>query len=171
MTSRRDWVILLIVIVAIAAAYFVIEGGDGAESVDDGGTLGSGSGASTGGLAGSILQALSNFENVLPAHNNPGGICGGYDASGNCTGPATFATLDSGVAAAEANISNYLLKDPAITVAQFVAKWSGGSGTVLQNYTNEVANALGLDPNDPIANAGGGGDDSDAGGDDADYGA
>jgi hypothetical protein len=87
-------------------------------------------------------------------------MCGGYDSSGNCTGPATFATLEAGTEAALANISSYLANNPAITVEQFVAKWSGATGTVLTNYVNSVANDLQLDPSDPISLAGSAEDDS-----------
>jgi hypothetical protein len=113
-----------------------------------------------GGASTQILDALASFESVATQHNNPGGMCGGYDSSGNCTGPATFATLEAGTEAALANISSYLANNPAITVEQFVAKWSGATGTVLTNYVNSVANDLQLDPSDPISLAGSAEDDS-----------
>jgi hypothetical protein len=118
-----------------------------------------GGSSSSSGTEGGILYALSNFENVASSHNNPGGVCGGFDASGNCTGPATFSSLGDGIAAAEAKINSWIAANPAITVAQFVKKWSGATGDVLADYTNSVASDLGLDPSDPISDGGPDGDD------------
>lgn len=117
------------------------------------------------GVAGTILNALASFENVASQHNNPGGICGSFDSSGNCLGPATYDSIESGIAAGESKISNWIAANPGITVYQFVKKWSGGAGDVLTNYVNKVAGELGLDPSDPIADAGGS-ETADYGGDD-----
>lgn len=123
--------------------------------------------ASSSSPAATILAALASFENVASQHNNPGAICGSFDASGNCLGPKTFATLAEGTAAGVALVAKYLVVNPTITVADFVKKWSGATGQVLSNYTNSVSSALGLDPSDPISDAGGG-DDASSDGDDDD---
>jgi hypothetical protein len=102
-----------------------------------------------------ILSALSSFENVATSHNNPGGICGSFDGSGNCLGPATFPSLDAGIAAGAAAVDRILQNNPGITLADFIAKWSGATGQVLQNYITSVSDSLGLDPSDPISAAGG----------------
>lgn len=160
--STDEWSTVAVVGVGAVVLYLVYQSWTGGISSDLSGLL-TGGGASTGtGLESTILGALSSFENVAASHNNPGAICGSYDSAGNCLGPATFASLDAGIAAAEANISKYLIQNPAMTVQQFVQKWSGASGNVLDNYVDHVSNDLGLDPSDPISNAAGGGD-ADAG--------
>jgi hypothetical protein len=156
MSSRAsripEWSIVLGVIL-IAAAYYYTTMSIAGDSSDDSSTDDSSTGDSSTGTEGGILAALSNFENTASIHNNPGAICGGYDSSGNCTGPKTFPTLDAGIASGEALVNKFIAANPLITVAQFVKKWSGSSGAVLNNYTNSVSNDLGLDPNDPITDA------------------
>lgn len=137
--------------VAVAAVIAVViyersqDGGSDSPAPIDGGDY--------GGSPSAILSALASFENVASSHNNPGGICGGFDSNGNCTGPATYGSLADGIAAAESKISGWLAKNPLITVEQFVAKWSGATGDVLDNYVSHVSDSLGLDPSDPISDS------------------
>lgn len=156
MSRDEEIVVALIVVgVVIAVVYYGTQGDSDDDSSSDGG-----GGPAPTGLAGLILNALSSFENTPLIHNNPGGICGSFDSNGNCIGPATYGSLSEGIAAGEALVTKYLITNPSITVAQFVSKWSGGSGDALQNYINKVASELGLDPNEPISDAAGdGGDD------------
>lgn len=120
--------------------------------------------------ASAILGALSSFENVASIHNNPGGICGSF-SGGTCLGPATFDSFEDGEAAAVSKIDAWIASNPAMTVAQFVEKWSGAAGTTLENYIASVSDSLGLDPSDPISAAEGlddDGSDGSAGFDSAD---
>jgi hypothetical protein len=100
-----------------------------------------------------ILSAISSFENVAYQHNNPGGICGSFDSAGNCLGPATFDSYEAGAQAAVSKISSWIAANPAMSVAQFVEKWSGAAGATLQDYIAHVSDELGLDPTDPISAA------------------
>lgn len=123
-----------------------------------------------GGLAALILSGITGAENVASSHNNPGGICGSYDASGICLGPKTFDTPEAGEAAGEALVNKYLSVNPSITLQGFVQKWTGiSTGPAFDNYLSHLEDVLGIDRSDPIANAGadddGGDDDTDAGGD------
>jgi len=114
---------------------------------------GSGSSAAAGSgddLIDSLLAGITQAENVNPSHNNPGAICGSY-TNGVCNGPKTFATLDDGVAAAQALITKILDSNPALTLEQFVAKWTGvSSGAAFDNYLSQVEDATGLDATDTI---------------------
>lgn len=151
---------------AIAYAYFGSTSTSASSSVATTGIAGSLAGI--GSDAGSaILGAISSFENVASQHNNPGGICGSFDSSGNCLGPATFSSYEEGAQAALSKIGSWISANPALSVAQFVEKWSGATGATLQNYIAHVSDALGLDPSDPISAATGVGeldDDSDSDG-------
>jgi hypothetical protein len=139
------WVIVAAVLIAVWL-WIVPDGSDSGDGgASDGGT----------GVEATILSALSSFENVATQHNNPGGICGSF-IGGICQGPATFDSLAQGTDAAISLIASKLTNNPEMTVSQFVANWSGATGQVLTNYVNAVAGDLGLDPNEPIADAGGG---------------
>lgn len=158
--SSDDWYIVLAVLAAVGIVVYVA--GEGASEASDG-TLSSNPIIAAGdSAASSVLSAISSFENVASSHNNPGGICGSFDSNGNCLGPATYSSLSAGWSAAESKIETWIDNNPALTVEQFVAKWSGATGQVLQNYIDHVSTALGLDPSDPIADAGS--DDSDENG-------
>jgi hypothetical protein len=141
---------LVAAFVALAIYAYYTDAGGIVETVE--GITGT---SASSGQEGGILWALSNFENDAASHNNPGAICGSFDADGNCLGPETFPTLDAGIAAAENLINKYLAANPLITVSAFVKKWSGASGAVLSNYTNSVANDLGISPDDPISDGSG----------------
>jgi hypothetical protein len=167
--TRGEWVGVALVGGLVAYVWYEYASGTGAVNQwltsalgsTTGSTASADSGTTASGLYGTILNALAGFENVASQHNNPGGICGSFDANGNCLGPETFASIEDGIGAAETKISNWIAANPGITVAGFVQKWSGATGTVLQNYVQHVADALGLNPNDPIANAGSDGDGGD----------
>lgn len=124
-----------------------------------GGLLGSASPVAVIGsdASSAILGAISSFENVASQHNNPGGICGSF-SGGTCLGPATFDSFEEGENAALAKIQSWVGANPAMTVAQFVEKWSGAAGSTLENYISSVSDSLGLDPTDPISAAQGLGD-------------
>lgn len=119
----------------------------------------SGSGTSTTQMS-TLLSAIAAQENVSPSHNNPGAICGSYDANGQCLGPKTFATLDEGIAAAEANITRLLNKNPGQTLQQFISTWTGeSSGAAFNNYVNGVSAATGIAPDQPVSVSDNDGDD------------
>ncbi len=143
----KVWVWILL-IVAVFIGYIVY-------TMEQNNTSGSTAASATGGVENAILNAISSFENVASSHNNPTGICGSYDANGNCLGPKTFDSIEAGIQAGLANIGNFLDNNPGMTVVQFVKKWSGATGTTLDNYVQHVADALGLGANDPITNAAG----------------
>lgn len=145
--TRDEW----IAIAAVAAAAIAVAVYE--RSQQGGSTDASGAVTPSPGISGTILSALASFENVATGDNNPGGICGSFDASGNCIGPAHYDSLATGLAAAEAKITSWLAKNPGISAADFVEKWSGATGQVLENYINHVTDALGIDPTDPIATA------------------
>jgi hypothetical protein len=151
----KPWEWALVLGIVGLVAYTAITGDNLADDVLDSLPGGGGSdGSGSGGVGSTILGALASFENVASQHNNPGGICGSF-TNGACNGPATFASLEAGTDAAVSKIEGWISANPAITVEQFVAKWSGATGQVLQNYVASVSSALGLDPNEPIADAGG----------------
>jgi hypothetical protein len=141
-----EWCLLIVGVFAIYIVYTMQQNSTPAASTVTG---------PLGGVESAILNALSSFENVAASHNNPGGICGSYNADGTCAGPKTFASLEEGTLAALANVDRYLNLSPGMTVAQFVQKWSGASGATLTAYTQHVADSLGLGINDPITNAAG----------------
>lgn len=125
------------------------------------GSGGSGStSTSSTGLYGSILDALSTFENVAGFHNNPGGVTIGGVVQ-------TYPTVDAGEQANQ-NVIESLLSRGFTTVQSFVTAWVAGPNgdpsqyPGLQNEINHVANELGLDPSDNITDAIGG-DDADDG--------
>lgn len=169
--------VLIVAIVWIAADVAILAGVlpsfggllPGSAASDDG----AGSGTDNS-LAARILNAIQDAENVNPSHNNPGGICGSFDANGNCLGPKTYDTLADGTAAALALINRYLVVNPTITVSDFVNKWTGGATT---GYLTKILMILHLEGSDPIAQAGAGGvdpgsesdsdDNPDYGGDDS----
>jgi hypothetical protein len=155
--EKRDVIAIVGAVVGLYIAFYLIAANVTSTGDGDGAPGGAPSLASS--LGSTILGALASFESVASQHNNPGGICGSYDSNGQCLGPATFDTLEEGSAKAIALINKYLVVNPSITVAEFVQKWSGGSGLVLQNYINKVSGILGLDPNEPIADVGGDEDD------------
>jgi hypothetical protein len=146
---------LLIVGIVVLLAFLLWESDDDNSGDGDAADTSNGSAPTDPNQTGvaAILSALAGFENVDPSHNNPGGICGSFDANGNCLGPATYPTLDAGDTAAENLIQSKINKNPLVSVAQFVQNWSGGTGQVLANYINHVASALGLDPSEPIGDA------------------
>lgn len=159
--KRDEWILLAVVLVGAYWLYTYVTGNNPVSAAlqstlnpDDS------SGSTGGGLQATILAALSSFENVAGMHNNPGGICGGYDADGNCTGPATFPSLADGEQAAQNLIQKFIDSNPGITVGDFVKKWSGAAGQVLSNYQHAVASALGLNVDDPIAGSGASGDEA-----------
>jgi hypothetical protein len=145
----KTWEWALVIGAALVALYLVANGTEGSDSVT---STGGGSG-----VASTILEAISSFENVAASHNNPGGICGSF-IGGICQGPATFDSLAQGIDANITLIQSKLDNNPGESVADFVANWSGATGQVLSNYVNAVASDLGLDPTDPIEEAGSGDD-------------
>lgn len=150
--SAGEW--FAIAVVAVVAIYYLVPS-DILGSLGDVTSPGSSGDAgvdTAGGAIAAIFNAISGGENVASTHNNPVGICGSYDANGNCLGPATYDSLEDGIAAGEALIQKYLVTNPSITVAQFIQKWTGGATA---GYISKVETALGLNPGDPIAAAGG----------------
>jgi hypothetical protein len=157
MTNGEKIVVGVLVVAAVwvGADYLILQG-----LIPSIGGLGGGTDDPTNGdspqatgVAAAILGAIQSAENVAGIHNNPGGICGSYNADGTCAGPATYPTLAAGTQAAEALITKYLVTEPSITVAQFVQKWTGGATS---GYLQRIETILHLGPNDPISDAGNG---------------
>jgi hypothetical protein len=159
--KRDEWILLAVVLIGAYWLYSYVTGNNPVSAALQS-TLNSDApvGSGSGGLQATILAALSSFENVAGIHNNPGGICGSYDADGNCKGPATFPSLEDGEQAAENLIGKFIDSNPGITVGDFVKKWSGAVGQQLSNYQHAVASALGLSVDDPIAGSGASGDEA-----------
>jgi len=133
----------LVVIGIAALAVYIYE-------TQGGSSDGSSDGSNGPDLIDTLLSGITSAENVNPSHNNPGAICGSY-TNGQCNGPKTFDTLDDGVAAAKALITKILDSNPAISLEQFVAKWTGvNSGPAFDNYLSTVEDATGLDATDQI---------------------
>jgi len=140
------WIVAVLAVIGIVL-YEQSTSGDGAGAGDD--------------LVDALLSGITKAENVATSHNNPGGICGSYDSSGNCLGPKTFDTLEDGEAAARALITKILANNPLMTLGQFVRKWTGvGSGASYDNYVNTLGDATGLDSGDQLNSDGDATDDS-----------
>lgn len=167
---------LVIGIAVVAVLVYVVYTAEGPAAAAAASSAGGTPSSAGGSLAATILGAISGAENVATGHNNPGGICGSYDASGICLGPKTFDTPEAGESAGEALVNKYLTVNPSITLQQFVTKWTGiGNGAAFDNYISHLEDVLGIDRSEPISNAGSdddGGDGGDGGVDDAggDYG-
>lgn len=100
-------------------------------------------------------QAITNFENVNPSYNNPGGINETGDAGRTSNGIAMYSTWTAGYSRLLTILQSYINSYPTMTLDQATARYSGASGQVLANYQESVSEALGLDGSTPISWIGG----------------
>lgn len=88
--------------------------------------------------------------------NNVGNIRATPGVSFPGQGPAqngfmTFGTPQEGVNATVANLGAYVRQNPAITVAQAIAKWAPPNENNTQQYISQVAEGTGINPGMPMA--------------------
>lgn len=117
--------------------------------------------------AGSTLtawaQAISNFENVNPAYNNPGGINENGDAGQTTNGIAMYSTWQVGWNRLLGLLNSMVNKNPNMTLDQATQVYAFGPNAtlnasqmqVLANYQASVEQSLALDGSTPIAWIGG----------------
>jgi hypothetical protein len=111
-----------------------------------------------------IDQAIAQFEGfgnpgtLATVNNNPGNIIAGsfatsYGATGSNSGFAVFPDVASGNAAQDALVQNYI--NGGASVNDLINAWApptapGNSPAATQNYSNFVANSLGISPTTPL---------------------
>lgn len=112
----------------------------------------------------SLDSAITKFENVGGDYgatlNNPGGLMygGKYSAAATGQGPtglAKFPTMDAGTQAMDALVQHYA--NAGYSLSDMINTWAPPSAGNPNNanYISQVSKQTGLDPNAPIAGAGG----------------
>lgn len=102
-----------------------------------------------------VEQAMSEFENVNPEYNNPGGIEYGplaesYGATSASSGLAIFPSQEAGEAAFNDAYQNYV--DQNYSINGLINAWAPPSAgnPNNENYVDYVASESGLNPNESI---------------------
>lgn len=160
--------IIIGIVGALAVGYWI--NSNASVSVDGGGdpwTGGDpGGGADSYGAGSSLTawaQAITNFENVNPAYNNPGGINENGDAGQTPNGIAMYSTFQVGYNRLLSLLNGMVTKNPGMTLDQATQVYAFGPNAslnasqmqILANYQASVSQSLGLDGSTPIAWIGG----------------
>lgn len=157
--------IFLGILGALALGYWINSNATVTTSTSNGGGDPSG-GGDPGGIGSSLgawAQAITNFENVNPTYNNPGGINEKGDAGQTSNGIAIYSSPTVGQNRLLTLLQNMVNKNPSMTLDQATQQYAFGSNAnlnasqqqVLANYQASVSQDLGLDGSTPIAWIGG----------------
>ena len=156
---KRETVIIGLVVV-IVVFYFI--GGQ----EDDTDTTDSAGGGPVGGWSQVMAGMMATFENANPAYNNPLALQGTGDTGTTApNGLGIFSSASAGLAAGIAKLEAWAVRFPSLTINQILARWQTGDQDAdspsIDNESNMVGDALGVDPYTTTMSSLGGSDDSD----------